>query len=68
MDNSYNPRDGTTAFQKALEWGEKIPIGIIYTEERSTYEENNPKISEKPLKERFHDIKTFERILDYFKV
>ena len=68
LDNSYNPRDGTTAFQKALEWGEKIPIGIIYTEERSTYEENNPKINEKPLKERSHDIKTFEKILDDFKI
>jgi len=68
LDNSYNPRDGTAAFQKALEWGEKIPIGIIYTEERSTYEENNPKIGEKPLKDRFHDIKTFEKILDDFKI
>ena len=27
---SYDPTDRASAFQKALEWGESIPIGVIY--------------------------------------
>ena len=38
----YNPSDKMAAFQKAQEWGEKIPIGIFYQETRPVYEENIP--------------------------
>ncbi|MDD4954858.1 MAG: 2-oxoacid:ferredoxin oxidoreductase subunit beta [Candidatus Omnitrophica bacterium] len=38
-DKSYNPGDKLSAYQKAAEWGDKIPIGIIYKEEKSSYEE-----------------------------
>lgn len=38
-DKSYNPGDKLAAFQKSLEWGDKIPVGIIYKVEKKTYEE-----------------------------
>lgn len=38
-DTSYNPEDKMAAFQKASEWGDKIPIGIIYKEKKRTFEE-----------------------------
>jgi 2-oxoglutarate ferredoxin oxidoreductase subunit beta len=38
-DKPYDPFDRPAAFQKALEWGDKIPIGIIYQSRRKTYEE-----------------------------
>jgi 2-oxoglutarate ferredoxin oxidoreductase subunit beta len=38
-DNSYNPEDRLAAFQKSSEWGDKIPVGIIYKIEKNTYEE-----------------------------
>ncbi|RJQ17286.1 2-oxoacid:ferredoxin oxidoreductase subunit beta [Candidatus Woesearchaeota archaeon] len=47
-------KNKTKAFEKALEWGEKIPIGIIYKEERKTFEEKYPQIAKKPLSQ--HDI------------
>jgi 2-oxoglutarate ferredoxin oxidoreductase subunit beta len=68
LDESYDPRERLAAFQKALEWGEKIPIGVIYREDRPTFEEHNPKILEKPLVERSHDIQAFTKILDDFNV
>jgi 2-oxoglutarate/2-oxoacid ferredoxin oxidoreductase subunit beta len=37
-DKSYNPRDRSGAFNKSLEWGEKIPIGIFYTNERPLFD------------------------------
>lgn len=38
-DSSYNPEDRLAAFQKSSEWGDKIPVGIIYRVEKNTYEE-----------------------------
>ena len=68
LDDTYNPRDRMAAFQKAQEWGERIPIGVIYLEDRRTYEDHNPNLTEKPLVAQKHDIKSFEKILDEFRV
>ncbi|MDD5465649.1 MAG: 2-oxoacid:ferredoxin oxidoreductase subunit beta [Candidatus Omnitrophica bacterium] len=38
-DASYNPQDKAAAYQKAAEWGERIPIGLIYRQEKKTYED-----------------------------
>ncbi len=38
-DASYNLQDKAAAYQKAAEWGEKIPIGLIYRQEKETYED-----------------------------
>jgi len=39
------------ALEKALEWGERIPIGIFYKEERPTYRDNLPQVKDRPLTE-----------------
>jgi 2-oxoglutarate ferredoxin oxidoreductase subunit beta len=41
-ENGYDPGNKKTALEKALEWGEKIPIGIIYREELPVYEDQLP--------------------------
>ena len=38
-DKPYDPSNRQAAFRKALEWGDKIPIGIIFKSRRKTYEE-----------------------------
>lgn len=38
-DKNYNPSAKLLAYQKAAEWADKIPIGIIYKEEKPSYEE-----------------------------
>lgn len=45
-DKAYNAQDRAMALQKANEWGEKIPIGVIYQANKMTYEEIT-KIAEK---------------------
>jgi len=40
-DKAYNPQDLISAFQKAGEWGDRIPVGIIYKSEKETYEEKS---------------------------
>ena len=48
-DERYNPSDKKAALEKALEWGDKIPIGIIYEENLPVYEDQLPALSKGPL-------------------
>ena len=34
IEPEYNPEDRIAAFKKSLEWGDRIPIGIIYKNNR----------------------------------
>jgi 2-oxoglutarate ferredoxin oxidoreductase subunit beta len=49
LDPDHNPMDRTAAFARALEWGPKIPLGVIYRNNRATMEEMVPMIAEKVL-------------------
>lgn len=49
-DPNHNPRDYDAAMKKAREWGDHIPIGVIYQEEgRPTYEEQVKALAYGPL-------------------
>jgi len=53
-DKSYNPSDKMIAYQKASQWGDKIPIGVIYKSEKPTYEDkkglyNMPALVDQPI-------------------
>lgn len=39
-ETGWDPADRTKAFEKALEWGDKIPLGVIYREEKPSFEES----------------------------
>lgn len=49
LEQGYNPEDRGAAFNRALEWGERIPLGIIYRNHRPILEERIPVIKEAPL-------------------
>ncbi|KAA0241640.1 MAG: 2-oxoacid:ferredoxin oxidoreductase subunit beta [Candidatus Brocadia sp. AMX2] len=56
-DSSYNPEDKIAAYKNAHEWGERIPIGIIYRAEKETYEEKKGLTQMPPLvEEQIEDI------------
>jgi len=49
-EEGYDPSDKASAFVKAQEYGERIPIGILYrTEEEPAYEELVPALDAGPL-------------------
>ncbi len=50
-DPSYNPRDIIAAFKKSSEWGDRIPVGIIYQTEKETYEDKSGINKKPPLAE-----------------
>ncbi|MBE7445900.1 MAG: 2-oxoacid:ferredoxin oxidoreductase subunit beta [Planctomycetia bacterium] len=56
-DGSYNPEDKMAAYEKSHEWGDRIPIGIIYKTEKETYEEKRGLSQGVPLvEEQIEDI------------
>jgi 2-oxoglutarate ferredoxin oxidoreductase subunit beta len=49
IEPDYDPSDRPAAFARALEWGDRIPIGVIYRNQRPTFEERVPMIAGTPL-------------------
>jgi 2-oxoglutarate ferredoxin oxidoreductase subunit beta len=65
-ESGYDPSDRIAAFAKALEWDNRIPIGLIYRKERSTYEGQLPALREMPLVKQPVDPQQFEELLNEF--
>jgi 2-oxoglutarate ferredoxin oxidoreductase subunit beta len=52
-EEGYDPTDRVAAWQKAQEWGERIPTGIFYrVDPIPTYEDQVPALQEQPLVEQ----------------
>lgn len=66
LEAGHEPEDRAAAFQKALEWGERIPIGIIYKNRRPVMEDRIPTISETPLVDQSIDLLKVENTLKEF--
>ena len=65
-EDGYNPGDKKAALEKALEWGERIPIGIIYRKELPVYEDQLPALSKGPLVSQGIDPGRVERLFAEF--
>ena len=48
-ETGHDYTDRQKALEKSFEWGERIPIGIFYKEERPTYRDNLPHLKDTPL-------------------
>jgi len=66
IEPEYNPENRIEAFKKALEWGDRIPLGIVYRNKRPTLEERIPIIKNKPLVDQSFDISRLENTLKEF--
>ena len=45
----FNPGDPKAALEKSFEWGEKIPLGVLFKDEQPIYEDSEPALKEGPL-------------------
>ena len=70
IEEDHNPEDRVAAFSKALEWGERIPIGVFYRNSRPVLEKRMTLLSDKTLVEQpfsINDLKSeFSRALDSY--
>ncbi len=64
--SGHDPTNIVTAWQRALEWGEKIPIGLFYKADRPTYEELEEVLTQGPLAQQPAGLKGHESVLDEF--
>ena len=65
-DSQYDSGNPLMAFQKALEWGDRIPIGVLYKSTRKTYEEQIPALQSGPLISQPHNLTKVEKIFKEF--
>lgn len=66
IEPEYNPEDRVSAFKRSLEWGDRIPIGIIYRNNRQMLEERIPVIMDKPLVKQLPDLSKLKTTLTEF--
>jgi 2-oxoglutarate ferredoxin oxidoreductase subunit beta len=66
IEPEYNPEERMEAFKKALEWGDRIPVGIIYKNQRPVLEERIPVIKDKPLVRHPFDVSQLKDTLKEF--
>jgi 2-oxoglutarate ferredoxin oxidoreductase subunit beta len=64
LGSSYDPTDKSKAYKKSSEWGNKIPIGVIYKNHRRTYLDNFMKPKDLPLIKRKTSIKGVESLIN----
>ncbi|MBN1374850.1 MAG: 2-oxoacid ferredoxin oxidoreductase [Dehalococcoidia bacterium] len=64
LEESYDKFDKYAAFLKAQEWEEHIPIGIIFSQQRATYEDLLGALITPSLVEQHADPKQLEKIMD----
>lgn len=67
LDSSYDPTNKALAFEKAMEWGDKIPLGIFYKKEKPTFEEQIPILRDGPLFERPFNFDKVKTLIEKFK-
>ena len=63
LDDSHDPADFDAAMALALEFGDTIPIGVIYTNDRPDFASLNPALGSEPLAKRKTDPAALEKIM-----
>lgn len=64
--SGYMPDNRLHAIEKAMEWEDKIPIGVFYTEDKPTSEDREPALIDGPLVEKPLAMPLLEEILNEF--
>jgi len=65
-DKEYDPSNKMMAIVKAQEWGDRIPIGLIYNQERPVFEKLLPALKKEPLVRQKIDPTQFEAAVEEF--
>jgi 2-oxoglutarate ferredoxin oxidoreductase subunit beta len=66
LEEGYDPSNRVKAFERSLEWGDKIPNGIFYKSEREILEKGVPTIQEKPLVRQKFSIEDVKHEIEKF--
>jgi len=67
LPDSYDSTDWAAAMQTSLEWGDKIPVGLIYKNTRPPFEAHFDRLQEEPLVKQKFDKEKFQKLMDRYK-
>jgi len=67
IDEKHDPRDWEKAVLKASEWGEKIPLGLFYQEDREIFAEEFPVLKREEIFSPPERVMGWNRLLEEFK-
>jgi 2-oxoglutarate ferredoxin oxidoreductase subunit beta len=67
LSSEYDPSNWKGAIDKAMEWGDRIPIGVIYRNERRPFEERVAALAGGPLVGRRVDRAELRRIVEGYR-
>jgi 2-oxoglutarate ferredoxin oxidoreductase subunit beta len=67
MPAKYDPTNWDEAMKVACQWGDRIPIGVIYQNDRLSFEEHFPTLSQGPLVGRSVDRTMLKTIMEGYK-
>ncbi len=66
LEDDYDPYNRIKAFERSLEWGNKIPSGIFYKKDKETLEEMVPTIREMPLVRKKFSVEALKHEIESF--
>jgi len=66
LPDEYDSTDWQVAMQTAVEWGDKIPLGIIYRNQRTSFEKRFSVLQRGPLVGQDTDLAELKKILAKF--
>jgi 2-oxoglutarate ferredoxin oxidoreductase subunit beta len=67
IDGSHDSRDRVKAFEKAIEFGDNIPIGVIYEGDRPEFTEQLAALKGSTLVEKGLDLKMVEKVIKKYE-
>ena len=63
----YDPTDWEAAMRTATEWGDRIPVGLIYRNDRPAFETHFPALAQGPLAQQDTDREALQGFVDGFR-
>ncbi len=63
LPDDHDPTDRRNALDVADEWGDRIPLGVIYRNDRPAFEENFPSLKLGPAARRANDVNNLKEIM-----
>lgn len=66
LPSEYDPSDWKAAMEKSQVWSDEIPVGVIYKNDRPSFEENFPVLKDGPLAGRNVNRSELAEIMDSY--
>jgi len=66
LEAGYDPENRLRAFERAMEYGDRIPLGVLYRNERHSFEDGMPVLKPGPVVKQPFSIPAREEIMEEF--